>query len=475
MPAYREGRAGGAARGGVAFVLSPGALARGGGIGPFLLTAALACSEPVDPGAVEPSEQGIAWLRQAAIAFQTVDPAASHDELGALRDVIGDARVVVLGEANHGAREFFLLKHRLVRFLVEEMGFNTFAMEATWPESNLVDDYLATGRGEPEVLLSRLYFWIWNTREVLDLIEWMRQYNRSAGGRRIRFGGFDIQYPRMAMDQVVEFAGRVDTAAAAWVVGRYACFRPYVNELDGSFRRLWDYTLRLTGRAKLECRARAQEVYDTLLARRTRFVAATSPLEFERALQSSRIVVQNQHMRFNSVADQDTRDMYMAENALWLIRQSGPQARVVIWTHNFHAADQHSPWRSMGSYLREALGQELVLVGFSLYEGSFNADNPLTGERGPQRLPPARAGSYEHVFHRAGLPRLMLDLRRLEGAPEEMARWLRGPQRFRSIGTLFRPDRSYVYESPLSSEYDVVIHFEHSTPTTLLPFRFPGS
>src|SRR5690606_29356367 len=129
-------------------------------------------------------------------------------------------------------------------------------------------------------------------------------------------------------------------------------------------------------------------------------------------------------------------------------------------------------WRSTGWYLREALGQDVVLVGFSLYEGTFNADNPHTRIRGPQQLPPARPGSYEHFFHRAGRPHWILDLRRLDDAPTETARWLHGPQRFRSIGTVFDPGRRYDYDAPLPSEYDAVIHVERSTPTTLLPFRF---
>ena len=71
-----------------------------------------------------------------------------------------------LGENTHGTRDFFEMKARILRFLVEEMGFDAFAIEATWPESNRLDAYVRTGEGDPAELLSGLYFWTWNTESV---------------------------------------------------------------------------------------------------------------------------------------------------------------------------------------------------------------------------------------------------------------------------------------------------------------------
>jgi len=85
-------------------------------------------------------------------------PADNLDDLEPLRSLVGDARIVSLGEATHGTREFFLMKHRILRFLVERMGFTAFAIEATWPEANRLDRYVRTGDGDPAVLLSGLYF-----------------------------------------------------------------------------------------------------------------------------------------------------------------------------------------------------------------------------------------------------------------------------------------------------------------------------
>ncbi|HTY89198.1 MAG TPA: hypothetical protein VMB80_17255 [Candidatus Acidoferrum sp.] len=80
------------------------------------------------------------WLSTNAIRLETVEAGHGFADLQPLKPVIGPARIVALGEATHGTREFFQLKHRMLEFLVTEMGFNIFAMEATLPESFDIND-----------------------------------------------------------------------------------------------------------------------------------------------------------------------------------------------------------------------------------------------------------------------------------------------------------------------------------------------
>jgi erythromycin esterase len=42
---------------------------------------------------------------------------------------VANAEVVGLGESTHAAHEQFAVMHRIVRFLVEEMGFRCVALE----------------------------------------------------------------------------------------------------------------------------------------------------------------------------------------------------------------------------------------------------------------------------------------------------------------------------------------------------------
>jgi len=168
-----------------------------------------------------PTPKQIKWLRKNAIAFDTAEAGSGFDDLKGLREIIGDARIVALGEGTHGTREFFQMKHRLVEFLASEMGFTVFSIEANMPEAYRVDDYVSQGKGDPKKLLDGMYFWTWNTQEVLDMIKWMRDFNK-AGKKHIRFTGFDMQTPDVAMEIVEKYLDEADPDHAKKVRAVYA-------------------------------------------------------------------------------------------------------------------------------------------------------------------------------------------------------------------------------------------------------------
>src|SRR5688572_2644001 len=82
------------------------------------------------------------WVRSTAIRLQTVEAGRGFADLQPLKRVVGNARIVSLGEATHGTREFFQLKHRLLEFLATEMGFTIFSIEANLPEAYRLNDYV---------------------------------------------------------------------------------------------------------------------------------------------------------------------------------------------------------------------------------------------------------------------------------------------------------------------------------------------
>lgn len=147
--------------------------------------------------------------RTHAIRLATVEAGHGFDDMQRLDPVVGDARIVALGEATHGTREFFQLKHRLIEFLANRKGFTIFSIEANMPEAYRLNEYVLQGTGDPKQLLKGMYFWTWNTQEVLELIEWMRQFNQSGKGH-IEFTGFDMQFPTVPLDIVRKFVAARD-------------------------------------------------------------------------------------------------------------------------------------------------------------------------------------------------------------------------------------------------------------------------
>ena len=156
------------------------------------------------------------WMKAHAVRLQTPEAGHGFADMQPLKKIVGDARIVSLGEATHGTREFFQLKHRMLEFLATEMGFTIFSIEANMPEAYRLNDYVLNGTGDPAKLLRGMYFWTWDTQEVIDMILWMREFNKSGKGR-VEFTGFDMQTPTVAMEIVRDFIAKRDPDYSASV------------------------------------------------------------------------------------------------------------------------------------------------------------------------------------------------------------------------------------------------------------------
>jgi erythromycin esterase len=429
------------------------------------------------------SPQIAAWLRENAVPFRTTRPDTDFADLMPLKAMIGEARIVALGEATHGTHEFFQMKYRLIRFLVEEMDFNIVAFEANWPEANLINDYVQSGHGNAANSLAGLQYWTWNTQEVLDLIEWMRNYNQQHGNAPpISFYGFDMQSAKLATDNVITYLETVDSAAMKSAQVKFACFRPYQDYT-------WQQPLyaQQTTETKMACRRDLQAVYDNLAAHQSAYEALSSPEAFVLTLQNARIILQNEKMaatsedgNFMAVARFDARDQAMAENVTWLLEQAGPDAKIILWAHNAHVQTvawnfQDVRYTPMGNYLRQRYGNELVVFGFSFYTGSFNAFDydASTGNYHGLKAHPAGQlppNNYEQYLHSAGLSHFFLDLRQI--TPLASANdWLFESHWFRFVGAVYdsrgkAEDSAYVVKLP--EAFDVLIYIDETSPSILL-------
>jgi erythromycin esterase-like protein len=170
--------------------------------------------------ATTPGPTEIEWLKATAIPLASCEAGRGFEDLKPLTPVIGDARIVSLGEFTHGTREVFQMKHRLVEFLASQQGFTIFSIEANMPEAYRLNDYVLEGKADPARLIAGMYFWTWNTEEVLAMVKWMREFNLSGKGR-LEFTGFDMQTPDVAMENVVTFVRSNEPTRLKWVQEAY--------------------------------------------------------------------------------------------------------------------------------------------------------------------------------------------------------------------------------------------------------------
>ncbi|GAB3883910.1 erythromycin esterase family protein [Microbispora bryophytorum subsp. camponoti] len=359
------------------------------------------------------------WLKARATPLNGLEPGAGTADLAPLRVALDGVRVVGLGEATHGSREFFLIRHRLLEFLVEDLGFTTLAVEASASASRAVDDYVQGGSGDPVEALAGLGFWTLHTAEMLAVVEWLRDHNRTAA-RKVRFVGIDPQHPAASLHTLRthlgdDAPGLLDPLAP--LAGkRLGVGPPLDRRIDADARRVEDF---LTGvSAPDEAAAHARIV-------RQSADLASRPLRHPDPAQTL------------SVA----RDRYLADNVDLLL--ADPDARVAVWAHNGHimkGGHSGGSVTAMGRHLRQRHGEAYYALGVLFGAGRFRARRRRFGKVDPAtppvtfRVPLVRrptivearlatAHPGEHVIDLRSGPR-----------PEAVTRWLGEPLHMRGYG-----------------------------------------
>jgi erythromycin esterase len=424
-------------------------------------------------GFAPPAQSAVDWLSRTASLLTTTDPTASLADLQPLKQMVGTAHLVGLGEGTHGTREFFQMKHRLLQTLVRDMGFTVFAIEASAPEANDLNRYVLTGQGDPHILLSRLYFWTWNTQEVFDMVQWMRQWNTTApAAQRVQFLGFDMQFPGEAMDSVQSFVTRVHQPDSAYVATRFYCMNPYRNrgerspDLTAAF-----YAERVAASERAGCAQGLQEVYNLIADDIQKYPNAAPADTFQLRLHDARLIQQyEQKIAVEGVSSSAVRDRAMAENVVWIRNQVGPNGKVVLWAHDGHINNTAG---YMGGYLRAAYGSDYISLGFAFAEGSFNAVG-FNGE-GLKSWHTAAvpSNSIEAFFSATNKSALLFDARQIASGGASAAP-LAGPLPMRSIGSAFNAAAEASFFGPVTfpGTFDLLVYLKSTTASTLLPFVF---
>jgi erythromycin esterase len=204
----------------------------------FFMRALLAVAGPRSAIAADDLRPVVEWIGANAIRLSTASPSAGNDDLRPLKTVVGDARIVSLGESIHGTREHFQLKHRMLKFLVEEMGFTLFGIESGFPSCLALNEFVLGGEGDAEEIVGKQTHGVWDTREVMELVRWMRRYNDNpAHIRKVKFYGFDMQENLRALEAALPYLNGVARDRAEPLGKRlYALIRPslYVVRIEVS-------------------------------------------------------------------------------------------------------------------------------------------------------------------------------------------------------------------------------------------------
>lgn len=373
----------------------------------------------VDPKPRSEDATKIEWLKKNAIPIRTIDPADDDfADLMPLKKVIGDARVVQLGEQSHGDGATFYAKERLIRFLHEQMGFDVLAWESGFFDCEqmnkaLESDMPALQAGQ------RGAFGIWTQGALMTpLFEYARTTLKTS--RPLRQTGFDIQFssanngftgvldklaPGLASDADKKVIG---DAVRAMNMGSY---KPSKEEEAGT-------------------QAAVARVVAALRKGENSFLVKA----FENL--GALVHLRTMGMPSTMSAEASFRDIKMGENLIWLANDFYKGKKIIVWAASMHVARNverintrsdsftYKEYRTMGKVVDETLGKAVYTIAFTAYGGK--AANPMNA---PRALMAPEAESLETLWHAAGQAYALVDFR---GLPAE--HWLRGQVIARPLG-----------------------------------------
>ena len=412
----------------------------------------------------------IGWLKANAIPLKTVEAGNGFADLQPLKQTLKDVRFVGLGEATHGTREFFQMKHRLLEFLVREMGFRVFAMEASYAALQTINDYVMGRIDDGPKALENQGLWNWNTEEVLAMMNWLRTYNAGVeADKRVKFAGLDIQYNQPGKDKLLAYLKRV---APERVTVTEAFFQANLDSL-GSRRGTTPTQLKENLNKLKELKANYNELFVFLEQNGVSLAAKTGQADYEQMYEYARVLVQytDCFSQPDIAVSRETRDRYMADNFRRLITRESPGTRAVIWAHNDHITKDANNWMPLplGVHLRRFYGNAYYALGFSMNQGAFQAREARPKEATKPMvmaytLKPAPEASADWVLAQAGVKNFIVDFR---STPKnaDVNVWLTAPHLMRSLGSTF--DAAFEVGSflpyTLSKHYDGLLFIDTTT------------
>lgn len=413
-------------------------------------------------------EELVKSIADAAEPFGSIDTV----DLSSLLERIGDARIVLLGEATHGTSEFYRMRERISRELIVKKGFRFVAIEGDWPDAARVDNYVRhlEYSASEWMAFSRFPTWMWRNNEVRDFVDWLREHNAATKlETRVAFHGLDLYSLYVSIHSVLNYLDQVEPDAAKVARQRYGCLTPWQGDpaayghaaLTGSYH---------------TCEQHVVRALKDLLESRVAYAKRDGERFFD-AVQNARLVANAERyyrvMYYGSRASWNLRDEHMFMTLKNLLTFYGPGSKAIVWAHNSHVGNSAATEmasrgeHNIGHLCRQEFGDDAYLVGFGTNSGTVAAASDWDGPMEIKKVQPALPKSYERLCHATGHAHFTLGLRNRSDmtGPQGLGK----PQLERAIGVIYRPESeraSHYFQAVLPRQFDEYIWFDHTRAVT---------
>ena len=393
-------------------------------------------------------------------------PFDGESDIVSVIDLIGDERLILMGEASHGTSEFYRKRAVLSKELIRERGIDFIAVEGDWASFSRINEYVKQKDGGPSSLeeamnsLNRWPHWMWRNSEFKSLVQWLYEFNLDRLPEdRVGLYGIDVYANEAAMEDVVNWISSVDSRLGRRANSAYSCLSRH-SEI-GNY-------LQMVNRTGQHCGSDMQEVLE--IVRGLKDEPGVSRWDFFKAEHGALVAI-NAELHYRANLEQNSASWnYRAEHfyltAERLLEQYGEESRGIIWAHNTHIGDARATdmarfgMVNIGQLSRDHLGHDKVYaIGFGTHEGRVLAAYQWEGAMVQMEIPSSASGTWEYELMSLGHEKLYLDLRR-----DELQEALSNRIPHRAIGVTYNPaaDRNNFVPSTLPERYDLFIFFNRT-------------
>ncbi|MCD6566692.1 MAG: erythromycin esterase family protein [Bacteroidales bacterium] len=361
------------------------------------------------------------WALKNSQKIETLEVTEKQDDLKLLKQIVGKAEVVCLGESRHDIHEQFQLKHRFIKYLVEEMNFTTFILEASFPYSNKINDYILNGNGNIDEIMSNMPGWfLWDTQEMTKILNWLKDFNQNPKNeKKVNFYGIDIVAPNNAIDQIFEYLQKVDKTYYGNIQGKN--FARNIIE-DNQWQTSLQHYSELGEEEKQILIKNYNELFQQIKENEKRYIGNSTESEYNWILklsysanEANKMFTETDRIKMGLI-----RDNAMANIALWINERN---EKLIIWAHNVHIAKSEFTMnmfpenriQGMGYILHQELKDKMISIGASFNQGVFQNEN-ITFE-------PAEENTIDGTLAKLKRKYFLLDLKG-KSENKEVEKWL---------------------------------------------------
>jgi erythromycin esterase len=401
------------------------------------------------------------WINENAVKIEDANPDTNLTIFNNnIPQKFAHAKIFGFGEATHQGKEFFDIKAKFFKYLVETQDIKVFIIEDSYTSEAGINEWISGGKGNVETIANNFSIGFWYCKEVVNLLEWMRNYNlNKTKDEQIRFYGMDIQVVKNINLEIRN------------LVKKYTI--PVSEELLLVVDNCVEKEVKYSGKTDwADIQIPKLKKIESIILDFSKGLKKENIDEFNSAIRALNYISKYTYYVQNHYS-QD-RDLKMYENVKWIVENKSKNGKAFIWAHNEHInnfkAGNYNTRKiyNLGRYLKEYYKNDYYSVGFDFGTGTQAGYFSNKGEKPSWKkveLNEPFAKTYAKTLIEAKDEIYFIDMSKaLDGNSSDFFK--KETKQIVIGGGGFNPKESNLYQKKFSEMYDGLIFVKNITLPT---------